>query len=165
MNHLTTLGWLHLGFGAFGLVAGAVQLLRRKGDRIHRALGYAYVYAMIISNATALMLYRFTGTFNVFHAGAIVNFACIIAGMIPALRTPRAPDWLAKHYRWMSASYIGLAAAASTEFSVRVLPLGSRGAVWLVAAIAIAIVSAVGSILIRRSRPPQLRSAGNATTS
>ena len=165
MNHLTTLGWLHLGFAAFGLVAGAVQLLRRKGDRIHRALGYAYVFAMIISNATALMLYRFTGTFNVFHAGAIVNFACIIAGMIPALRTPRAPDWLAKHYRWMSASYIGLAAAASTEFSVRVLPLGSRGAVWLVAAIAIAIVSAVGSILIRRSRPPQLRSAGNATTS
>jgi uncharacterized membrane protein len=165
MNHFTTLGWLHLSFAAFGLVAGAIQLLRRKGDRIHRALGYAYVYGMIISNATALMLYRFTGTFNVFHAGAIVNFACIIAAMIPVLRTPRAPDWLAKHYRWMSASYIGLAAAASTELSVRVLPLGSRGAVWLVAGVAIAVVSTVGSILIRRNRPPQLNSVESATTS
>src|SRR5579872_7303664 len=123
MNHLTTLGWFHLSFAAFGLVAGAVQLLRRKGDRIHRALGYAYVYGMIVSNATALLLYRFTGSFNAFHAGAIVNFACIIAAMIPVLRTPRAPDWLAKHYRWMAGSYIGLAAAASTKLAVRVLPV------------------------------------------
>ena len=164
MNHLTTLGWLHLSFAAFGLVAGSVQLLRRKGDRIHRALGYAYVYGMIVSNTTALMLYRFTGTFNVFHAGAIVNFACIIAAMIPVLRTPRAPDWPAKHYRWMAGSYIGLVAAASTEFSVRVLPLGSRGAVWLVAGVATAVVSAVGSIMIRRNHPRQLRSVDNATT-
>jgi len=165
MNHLTTLGWLHLSFAAFGLVAGAVQLLRRKGDRTHRALGYAYVYGMIVSNATALLLYRFTGSFNAFHAGAIANFACIIAAMIPVLRTPRAPDWVAKHYRWMAGSYIGLVAAASTEFSVRVLPLGSRGAVWLVAGIAIAAVSAVGSMLIRRNRPPELRSADCGTTS
>ncbi len=165
MNHLTMLGWFHLSFAAFGLVAGAVQFLRRKGDRIHRALGYAYVYGMIVANATALLLYRFTGSFNVFHAGAIVNFACIIAAMIPVLRMPRAPDWMAKHYRWMAGSYIGLVAAASTEFSVRVLPLGSRGAVWLVAGLATAIVSAVGSILIWRNRPPELRGADSATTS
>ena len=44
MNQLTPMGWFHLAFAAFGLVAGAIQLLRRKGDRIHRALGYAYVY-------------------------------------------------------------------------------------------------------------------------
>src|SRR5262245_27498922 len=108
MNHLTTMGWVHLSFAGYGLVAAAVQLLRNKGDRVHRALGYAYVYAMIISNTTALMLYRFTGTFNVFHAGAILNLACIVLAMIPVLRTPRAPDWLVKHYRWMSGSYIGL---------------------------------------------------------
>lgn len=108
MTHLTTRGWFHLAFAAFGIVAGAIQLLRRKGDRLHRALGYAYVYGMIISNATALTMYRFTGSFNVFHAGAIVNFACIIAAMLPVLRAPRTPDWMMKHYRWVSASYIGL---------------------------------------------------------
>jgi uncharacterized membrane protein len=153
MNHLTAMGWFHLAFAAFGLVAGAIQLLRRKGDRMHRALGYAYVYGMIIANATALMMYRFTGTFNVFHAGAIVNFVCIIAAMIPVLRTPRSPDWMAKHYRWMASSYIGLAAAAATEFSVRVLPLGSRGAVWIAAGVATLIVSVIGSVLVRRNRP------------
>lgn len=164
MNHLTTMGWFHLAFAAFGLLAGAVQLVRRKGGRIHRALGYAYVYGMIISNATALMLYRFTGSFNVFHAGAIVNFVCIIAAIIPVLRTPRAPDWMAKHYRWMAASYIGLAAAAATEFSVRVLPLGSRSATWIVAGVATLVVSVVGSVLVRRNRPADLPRTEPATT-
>jgi uncharacterized membrane protein len=152
MNHLTTIGWFHLAFAAFGLVTGAIQLLRRKGDRLHRALGYAYVYGMIVANATALTMYRFTGSFNVFHAGAVVNFVCIIAAMIPVLRTPRAPDWRMKHYRWMSGSYIGLVAAAATEFSVRVLPLGSRGAVWIAAGVVTLAVSVIGSVLIRRNR-------------
>jgi uncharacterized membrane protein len=153
MNQLSPMGWFHLAFAAFGLVAGAIQLVRRKGDRIHRALGYAYVYGMIIANATALTMYRFTGSFNAFHAGAIVNLVCIIAAMIPVLRTPRAPDWMAKHYRWMSSSYIGLAAAASTELAVRLLPLGSRSAVWLVAGAAVLAVSVVGSLLIRHNHP------------
>ena len=153
MNYLTTMGWVHLAFAAFGLVAGAIQFLRRKGGRQHRAIGYAYVYGMIIANATALTMYRFTGSFNVFHAGVIVNFVCIIAAMIPVLRTPRAPDWMMKHYRWMSASYIGLAAAAAAELSVRVLPLGSRGAVWIAAGVAALIVSVIGTVLIRRNRP------------
>jgi len=155
MNHLTPMGWFHLAFAAFGLVAGATQFMRHKGDRIHRALGYAYVYGMIIANATALTMYRFAGSFNAFHAGAIVNFVCLIAGMIPVLRMPRAPIWKTQHYRWMSASYIGLAAAAATEFSVRVLPLGSRGAVWFTAGIATLVISVVGSILIRRNHPVQ----------
>jgi uncharacterized membrane protein len=152
MNHLTTMGWFHLAFAAFGLVAGAFQFLRRKGGRQHRALGYAYVYGMIIANATALTMYRFTGSFNVFHAGAIVNFVCIIAAMFPVLRTSRTPDWMMKHYRWMSASYIGLVAAGTTQLSVRVLPLESSGAVWIVSGLATLVVSAVGTVLIRRNR-------------
>jgi uncharacterized membrane protein len=152
MNHQTTMGWFHLAFAAFGLVAGAIQFLRPRGGRLHRAIGYAYVYGMIIANATALTMYRFTGSFNVFHAGAIVNFVCIIAAMIPVLRTPRAPDWLAWHYRWMSSSYIGLVAAAATEFSVRTLAVGSRGTAWIVAGVVTVVVSVVGSVLIRRNR-------------
>lgn len=54
---------------------------------------------------------------------------------------------------WFHLAYIGLAAAAATELSVRVLPLGSRGAVWLVAGVATLVVSVVGSILIRHNRP------------
>jgi len=152
MVHLTTIGWFHLAFAAFGLVAGAAQFLQRKGGRIHRALGYAYVYGMIIANATALTMYRFTGSFNVFHAGAIVNFVCIIAAMIPVLRTPRAPDWMARHYRWMSSSYIGLVAAAATELSARSLAVSSRETAWIVAGVVTLAVTVIGSVLIRRNR-------------
>ena len=152
MNHLTTMGWFHLAFAALGLITGAVQFLRRKGGRQHRAIGYAYVYGMIIANATALTLYRFTGSFNAFHAGAIVNFVCIIAAMIPVLRTPRAPNWMAWHYRWMSSSYIGLVAAAATEFCVRTLTVSSRETAWMVAGVVTVVVAVVGGVLIRVNR-------------
>jgi len=164
MNHLTTMGWFHLAFAAFGLATGAIQLLRRKGDRLHRAVGYAYVYAMVIANATSLTMYRFTGSFNVFHAGAIVNFVCIIAAMIPVLRTPRAPDWLAWHYRWMSSSYIGLVAAAATEFSVRTLAVSSRETAWIVAGMVTVLVAVVGGVLIRVNRRIAAPGAGAATS-
>ena len=164
MNQLTTMGWFHLAFAAFGLVTGAIQFLRRKGGRQHRAMGYAYVYGMIIANATALTMYRFTGSFNVFHAGAIVNFVCIIAAMIPVLRTPRAPDWMAWHYRWMSSSYIGLVAAAATELSVRALAINSRETAWIVAGVVTVVVAVAGGVLIRANRRIAAPGAETATS-
>ena len=75
---LTLPGAFHTVLAAAGIVIGLIQLLRLKGDSIHRALGYAYVYAMFIANGTAMLIYRFTGTFNIFHVGALVNLVCII---------------------------------------------------------------------------------------
>ena len=150
---ITAAGWLHATLAAVGVIAGAVQLMRSKGDHVHRAVGYAYVYAMIASDATAMLLTRFTGTFNVFHAGAIANFVCIVAAMVPLLRQQRQAGWLATHYRWITGSYIGLIAAAATELSVRVLPITGRGQAWLAAAVATVIVTVLGSILIRRNHP------------
>jgi uncharacterized membrane protein len=154
----TSIGWIHAALAATGIVTGAVQLLRPKGSPIHRALGYAYVYGMIASDAAAMLLYRFTGSFNIFHAGAILNFACIVAAMIAVIQRPRAPDWMARHYRWIAGSYLGLIAAAATEFVVRVLPLGSRGQVWLATIVTTAVVMVVGTTLIRRYYPRATRS-------
>ena len=153
MNHLTFMGWFHLGFAVFGLVVGAVQLLRRKGDRIHRALGYAYVYGMIVTDGSALAMYRFTGTFNVFHALALLNFVCIIAAMLPLLQSPRPANWLMRHYRWITGSYIGPVAAGATQLAIRVMPVGSRSDVWIASAVVTVIVTFVGSALVRRYRP------------
>jgi|SRR5579871_386513 len=157
MNHLTTMGWFHFSFAMFGIVIGAVQLLRRKGDRIHRALGYAYVYGMIVADGTALAMYRFTGSFNVFHALAIVNLVCIFGAMLPLLQSPRPVNWLMRHYRWITGSYIGPVAAGATQLIIRVLPTGSRTELWIVAAVVILSATVVGTSLIRRNRPRQLQ--------
>jgi uncharacterized membrane protein len=69
-------------------------LLRTKGDAIHRALGYAYVYAMVVADGAAMVIYRFTGQFNVFHAAAIVNFVCIVLAMVPLFQGLQEIEWV-----------------------------------------------------------------------
>jgi uncharacterized membrane protein len=151
-GHLTTAGAIHVGLALAGIVIGLVQFLLAKGTRAHRALGYAYVYGMLLADGTALSLYRFTGTFNAFHAGAIANLVCIMAAMVPVLRNPRPVDWKIQHYRWICGSYVGLIAAAVTGQAVRMLAFSTRGQVWTASAVAAAVVTAIGVVLIGRYR-------------
>jgi uncharacterized membrane protein len=67
MVSMSTLGWFHTAAAVAALVAGAVVLLRGKGTRSHRRLGWTYVVAMIALNVTALAIYRLTGSFGPFH--------------------------------------------------------------------------------------------------
>jgi uncharacterized membrane protein len=150
--HLTTAGAIHAGLAMAGILIGLMQFLGAKGTRLHRALGYGYVYGMLVADGAALMIYQFTGRFNIFHIGAIVNAICIVAAMLPVLRDPRSPDWKARHYRWMSGSYVGLLAAAATELVVRTVPFSTKAQVWITAAAATIIVTVVGRLLIARYR-------------
>jgi uncharacterized membrane protein len=151
-HYLTTMGTIHAGLAFAGIVLGLAQFLSAKGTRAHRALGYAYVYGMVLADGTALAIYRFTGSFNIFHVGAIANLVCIVLAMVPVLRDPRPVDWKVRHYRWICGSYVGLVAAAVTELAVRMMPLSSRGQGWIVSAAAALVVTAIGVVAIRRYR-------------
>jgi uncharacterized membrane protein len=152
VNHLTTVGAVHAILAMAGIVIGLVQLLQAKGSRMHRALGYAYVYGMLVADGTALLIYQFTGRFNILHVGAVANLICVIAAMVPVLRNPRPVDWKARHYRWISGSYLGLIAAAATELVVRTLPFSTRGQAWIATAGVATAATVVGAILIHRYR-------------
>src|SRR5262245_64268454 len=119
MASLTPAGTVHTVLAMLCIVVGAIQLLRRKGGATHRALGYAYVYAMLVADGAAMLVYRFTGQFNAFHAGAIINFVLIVLAMVPLLQSPRPANWKLRHYYRISWSYVGLIAAAVTELIVR----------------------------------------------
>src|SRR5258708_34180449 len=71
---------------------GLIQFLRPKRGAGHRARGYFYVYAMLVADGTAMLLYRFSGSFNLFHVAAIVNLTCIVLAVVPLPRRPRAAD-------------------------------------------------------------------------
>jgi uncharacterized membrane protein len=152
MVNLTSAGAVHTGLAMFGIGVGLIQLLRPKGGPAHRALGYAFVYGMLVADAAALLIYQFTGRFNIFHVGAIANLVCIVFATIPVLRSPRPPGWKHQHYHWMSWSYVGLLAAAVTEFVVRTIPFATRAQVWTVTAVATTVVTGVGYVLISRYR-------------
>jgi uncharacterized membrane protein len=153
IQHLTLPGAIHTVLAASGIVIGLIQLLRRKGGSIHRALGYAFVYAMLVADGTAMLVFQFTGRFNILHVGAIVNLVCIIAAIVPVLRSPRPSNWRNQHYYWMSWSYVGLLAAAATEVVVRTGHLATREQAWAVTAATSVLATVIGFVLINRYRP------------
>ena len=151
--NLTLAGWIHTVFATLGILVGAEQLLRTRRDRLHRWLGYVYVVAMLVGDLAILTVYRFNGRFNVFHVGALVNMFCIVMALWPMLTKPRPPQWKRTHYMWICWSYVGLLAAALTEFIIRTQPLPGRGATIIATILASSFVCTVGAVLIRRPRP------------
>lgn len=153
IQHLTLPGAIHTVLAILGIVVGSIQLLRPKGGSIHRALGYAFVYAMLVADGTAMLVFQFTGRFNILHIGAILNLLCIILAIVPVLRSPRPINWKSQHYYWMSWSYVGLVAAAATEFVVRTAHFATREQAWMATAATSVVVTATGYVLINRYRP------------
>ena len=128
------------------IISGAAMLLRQKGTRSHRRIGWVYVASMVGLNVTALGIYRLSGNFGPFHAAAIVSLATVIAGVVVVLRRRYDSDWLRKHYLWMTYSYVGLLAAAASEILTR-LPVASF---WWAVALASALVFVAGAVMIQR---------------
>ena len=93
---------IHLASSLFALAAGAAVFLLPKGTAGHRLLGRLYVAAMLLTNLTALLIYRLTGTFGPFHAAALVSLATVVPAFAAAYR--RRPGWLQRHYFLMSFS-------------------------------------------------------------
>ncbi|KMO24397.1 DUF2306 domain-containing protein [Methylobacterium indicum] len=153
MSSLTVPGSVHTVLAAAGIVLGLIQFLARKHGSLHRAVGYAFVYVMMIGDCAALLVVQFTGAFNILHVGALINLVCVTGGLWPVLRSPRRPDWREKHYLWISLSYLGLMAAAATELVVRTIPFRSTGQSWLVTLAVTLAVTLVGRALILRHRP------------
>lgn len=151
--HLTPAGAIHVALAMLCLLVGFIQFLRPKRGPGHRARGYFYVYAMLVSDAATLLLYRFTGHFNAFHVAAIVNFTLIVLAILPLLRSPRPSSWRTTHYYFIAWSYPSLMSAGAINIVARLLPLTTRGQVaWMALAVSI-VMSAIAYVLIRKYRP------------
>jgi uncharacterized membrane protein len=161
MLHLTPVGTIHSLLAMFCIAIGLIQLLRPKRGPTHRARGYAFVYAALVADGTAMLVYRFTGQFNIFHVGAIVNFVFVVLAIVPLLRNPRPANWKLQHYHFIAWSYVGLIAAAVTEFIVRISHLATRDLAWAVTSVTAITVTAIGYVLIERYRPPSHPSPGD----
>ncbi len=143
---MSTVGWIHTAAAVAALALGAAVLLRGKGTRSHRRLGWTYLIAMVLLNVTALAIYRLTGAFGPFHVAAILSLASVTAGIIPAVRRKPAATWVERHYWWMTYSYLGLLAAAVAEVVTRVPGIDF----WWTVVVASAAVFVVGAPIIRR---------------
>jgi len=153
ITHLTAAGTLHTVLAMFCIATGLIQFPRPKGGPVHRARGYAFVYGMLVADGAAMLVYQFTGQFNIFHAGAMVNFILVVLAIVPLLRSPRPANWKLHHYSFIAWSYVGLIAAAVTEVVVRAGHPATREWSWAVTAAITVLVTAVGYVLVDRYRP------------
>jgi uncharacterized membrane protein len=151
--NLTLAGAIHVTLALLCTVAGFIQFLRPKRGAGHRARGYFYVYAMLVVDGTALLVYRFSGHFNTFHVAAIVNFACIVLAIVPLLRTPRPANWRTIHYYFIAWSYVSLMSAAAINIVARLLPLTTREQIRLTALFVSIVTMTIAYILIGKYRP------------
>lgn len=144
---MNPLGLFHTTCALLALASGAAVLMRRKGTRSHRRLGWLYVASMLALNGTALMIYRLFGGFGPFHVAAVASLLTVVAGIVPAYRRKPA-NWVEHHYAYMTWSYVGLWAAAVAEVGTRVP--GFRFW-WAVMAGTVAVLG-IGAVMIRRNR-------------
>jgi uncharacterized membrane protein len=153
-HNLTIAGATHVSLAILCIGVGLIQFLRPRRGAGHRARGYFYVYAMLVADGTAMLLYRFTGSFNLFHVAAIINFACIVLAIIPLLRNPRPANWRLTHYYYISWSYVSPISAAAINIAVRLAPPMTRGQIGLVSLVLSMVVMTIAYVLIGKHRPP-----------
>lgn len=143
MIHSTT-GLIHTIFAILAMVFGGIVLLKVKGDKTHKVLGYIYVVCMLGLNATAFAIYNF-GSFSIFHGFAVVSLAALSAGMIPVIK--RTKNWYRKHFYFMNWSVVGLYCAFWAETGTRLL---NGEHFWWVVALASFGTAMVGMVLINK---------------
>ncbi len=126
---MTTLGAVHLGIACLAIASGAAVILTApKGGRVHKRLGWTYVVTMLLTNATALMIYRLFGGFGPFHFLALISLVSVFFGTAFAVKARNArrqrdlvrrERMIQAHYRTIVYSYLGLLAAFASEVIVR----------------------------------------------
>ena len=146
---MVSLGQVHFYLAVVALVSGGVVVALKKGDGIHRLVGFVYATSMHGLHGSALMIYNLTGSFGPFHILAIFSLATLLLGLLPVLLRRPKDTWIERHAVLMSWSYVGLLAAAAAETLTRV----PTAPFWWAVVAASLLVIAIGARIINRTVP------------
>ena len=162
---LLPIGWAHLGASLLALAAGTLVLARPKGTPVHKRRGRIYALSLLVTNVTALGIYR-RGVFFFPHWLAVAALVLMTAGVLAAhFKRPRR-SWLHWHLTCQLGSLYILVGGGVNEMFLRVdalhrlaptLNFPAVGLIHLVVQIFfLALVGYFNVALLRRSRTRQL---------
>lgn len=147
---------VHAVCASYALLFGAVQLLRRKGDRPHRVLGWLWVSTMAVALVTSFGILTISGTFGLLHGLSLFTAGTITVGVIQARR-----GRIRSHRAFMIGSYLGLVGAFVGVLAVptRRIPHLAAQEPWLLALfVIVVVVSNVMTVLgVAWSRTPRVK--------
>lgn len=147
-------GLAHVAFALLSMLLGPLALLQKKGSKKHKFWGYCYIISMLITNITALLIYRLFDGFGPFHIAAIFGLVSIIAGFIPVYFKRPRNMWLELHYEFMSWSVVGLYAAFWSETFTRFIRIPHF---WVLVSTATALTVAIGLYFIKKKKKSVMR--------
>ncbi|PWG61844.1 DUF2306 domain-containing protein [Spiribacter halobius] len=103
--------WVHLCAATLALVLGVPQIVRRKGTKSHRALGWTWMIAMAVTALTSFWIESFMpiiGDYGAIHVLSLVVLYSILASTRAAMRGD-----VRRHRSYAVGAYVGSAAAAA----------------------------------------------------
>jgi uncharacterized membrane protein len=152
--HASPVIQIHAAFAALALVLGALQLFRRKGDPVHRAVGWSWVVLMAIVAFSGLFIWtiRIWGPFSPIHLLSIFVLVMLWRGVRAALRGD-----ITGHMKTMRGTYFfGLIITGlltfipgRTMYFVAFGPDGATPAKLAISAAIIAAIAALSALLMR----------------
>lgn len=139
-------GLVHTILALVAMISGTWVLLRKKGTKWHKQMGYVYVVSMLLMLVTSFGLYNFGGP-SLFHFFSIVSLTGIGLGIIPAIRRTNK-NWYVKHFHFMSWSVVGLYCAFWAEIGTRMVDMRYF---WWMVMLATMLTAGIGGVIIRRT--------------
>lgn len=112
-------GLIHLISSTMALLAGTVVLIKPKGTKYHKKLGYVYTIFMTIVLVTSFLMYNLYGRFGIFHFLATVSTITLLGGIVP-MYLKRPSSYITMHFSFMYWSVLGLYGAFIAEILVRI---------------------------------------------
>jgi uncharacterized membrane protein len=91
---------VHIVNGATGLIAGTINLIRRKGDPLHRRIGVVFVITMLLTGSSAIVLsllhpnhfLLIVGIFTIYMVSTGYRYVRLRLSEVD--NDPKALDWL-----------------------------------------------------------------------
>ena len=154
-------GLTHLISGVFALVFGGLVILMKKGTKIHKRVGYFYVFSMIILILSSFGIYRLFGKFGLFHYLSLVSTFSLVAGMLPMFKKVRAAKDYETHFKRMYWSVVGLYAAFAAESFVRIPKFGGF---WTAVAWSFVLIFIICFVTFIKMRPIWSKKFGKGRT-
>ena len=104
---------LHVAGGATGLIAGTTNIIRKKGDRLHRLVGKCFLFSMLTAGFSALLLSYMITNYFLFIVGVFTIYMTATGRRYISIdktgKAPGAIDWVLTIFMLMTAVvFLGL---------------------------------------------------------
>lgn len=140
---MSMLGLSHAAIGLLAILLAATILVRRKGDRLHKALGWAFVPLMAVALVTAITL-GLVREFHAFNAYAALSLLALVAAVWTSRNRARVPDWRFWHGGLMSFTVFSGVVATSGVVYGMVTGVASGPAFYRAWNLVIAVLTVLG---------------------